>query len=376
MNRETIRAWAEIDLRAMQHNLQVAREKTGKKVMCVIKGDAHGHGAVASGRALEEAGADALAVACLTEAIALREGGIHLPILILGWTPPEYADEMVANRLTQSVLEEDYACRLSRAVTAGTLRVHVKLDTGMSRTGIFAQDEPEKAAAAICRIRDLPHLKIGGIFTHFAAADAAQKDDFTAWQVQNYLNVLNALEKMGFRENIIRHTGNSAGIFFHSECHFDMVRAGVMLYGLSPTNGWDQDLGLEPILTLKARVAQVKELPAGTHISYGCTYEAPRNMNVAVVTAGYADSYPRGLSNQGAWAIINGQRCLQVGRICMDMCMFDVTGKNVRVGDEVILYGRGGMTLEAVTNRIGTINCEPTCLLTNRVARVYVRGKG
>ncbi len=373
--KSALRSWAEIDVNALLHNYRLLREKTGKKVMCVIKGNAHGHGAVPCGLALEKAGADAFAVACLPEAVALREAGITKPILILGWTAPELVPVMLKNDLTQSVLEEAYAQQLEEVAAAegGTLSVHIKLDTGMSRTGILAQVDQHAAAETICRIQALPHLNITGIFTHFAVADVPEKDDFTAWQLKNYNTVLAELEKLGFAQEVVHHTGNSAGILYHPECYFDMVRAGVALYGFYPTNVNDPDIPLQPVLTLKAKVAQVKELPIGAHVSYGCTYETTKPTTIAIVTAGYADSYPRSLSSRGAYAVINGQRCRQVGRICMDMCMFDVTGVDVHSGDEVILYGKGGMSLEDVTNLAGTINCEPTCLLTNRVERIFIQ---
>lgn len=374
MTNDTIRAWVEIKTEAFVHNLEFAKRYTGKKVMCVIKGDAHGHGAVACGKVLEQHGADAFAVACLTEAIALRESGIEKPILILGYTPVECASELADYGLAQSVLDKDYALELNEVAQTQhkTVDVHAKLDTGMSRTGIFAQEDPKTAAQIVCRISKLPNLTLKGVFTHFAAADMPEKDHFTAWQLKNYKDVLSEMEALGFQGDIVRHAANSAGILYHPETHFDMIRMGVMMYGLYPDGVFQPDGPLEPALTLKARVAQVKELPAGAHISYGCTFETTRPTKVAVVTAGYADAYSRSMSNKGAYAMINGCKCPQVGRICMDMCMFDVTDVNVRRGDEVILYGRGGMPMEEVAALSGSINCEPLCLLTNRVKKVYV----
>jgi len=368
------RAWAEIDLTALVSNFRLAQEKTGGPVMCVIKGDAHGHGAVRCGLALEAAGAAAFAVACLPEAVALRNAGITKPVLILGWTPPEEAEELITHGITQSVMDEDYAAQLNAAAVqaGGTIPVHIKLDTGMSRTGLAAQNGPEEAAAAICRIEQLPGLNIYGIFTHFAAADVPEKDDFTAWQLSNYRAVLQELEHLGFDRPVVHHVGNSAGILYHPECYFDMVRAGVMLYGFYPDGKHQENGPLEPVLALKARVAQVKELSAGARVSYGCLFEAKEPMKIAVVTAGYADSYPRSLTGKGAWAVIGGRRCMQIGRVCMDMCMFDVTGTDVHAGDEVILYGRGGMPMDEMAALAGTINCEPTCLLTNRVQKIYL----
>ncbi len=372
---ETIRAWVEISTQAMVHNLQLAKRLTGRKVMAVIKGNAHGHGAAACGRALEKNGCDAFAVACLTEGEELRKSGIAAPILILGWTPAEYAAELGRYNLIQSILEEDYALELDQAAEAAgvTVEGHIKLDTGMSRTGIFAQENAAEAASSVIRISEMKHLHITGIFTHYAAADMPVKDDYTAWQLNNYQAVLDELKTRGFDRPLIRHTGNSASILYHSETYYDMVRMGVMMYGFYPNGIYDPDGPLEPALTMKARVAQVKELPAGAHISYGCTFETPHPMRIATVTAGYADSYPRILSNRGAYAVINGHKCPQVGRICMDMCMFDVTDAgDVDRGDEVILYGRGGMPMDKMAELTGSINCEPACLLTSRVARVYV----
>lgn len=368
------RTWAEIDLTAMKNNfLTLKRCAGGRKVMCVIKGNAHGHGAVPVGLALKEAGADAYATAAMAEAIELREAGITKPILVLGWTPAALAGDLVRYGLIQSILDEEYANELNDACRGlgEPLEVHIKLDTGMTRTGIFAQKDHKKAAEAVCRIDKLPNLKITGIFTHFAVADVPDRDDFTEWQRSNFCAVLNEMEKLGFTREITRHTSNSAGILYHPDCRFDMVRAGAALYGFNPTNEEEDIEGITPVLTFKTHVAQVKDIPKGALVSYGLTYEAPADMTIAIVAAGYADSYPRALSNKGAWAVINGQKCMQVGRICMDMCMFDVTGKDVHRGDEVILYGNGGMTLEQVTNLIPTINVEPPCLLTNRVKRIY-----
>ena len=368
------RAWAEIDLNALVNNYRTLRKAAGgAKMMCVIKGDAHGHGAVPLGLALAKEGADAFGVAALSEGIALRKAGIEQPVLVLGWTPAALADQLAAYRLTQSILDEEYANELNAACEGldAPLDVHIKLDTGMTRTGIFAQKDHKKAAEAVCRIDKLPNLRITGIFTHFAVADVPEQDGFTEWQRGNFCAVLDEMKRLGFDKDIVRHASNSAGILFHPDCRFDMVRAGVALYGFDPTNGEDGIEGITPILTLKTHVAQVKDIPKGAKISYGCIYEAPRDMTVAVAAAGYADSYPRALSGKGAWAVINGRKAPQVGRICMDMCMFDVTGLDVRRGDEVILYGNGGMTLEQITNLTGGINCETTSLLTNRVTRIY-----
>lgn len=374
MTNDTMRTWAEIDTAALVHNLNYAKKCTGKKIMCVIKGDAHGHGAVGCAKVFESSGADAFAVACLSEGIALRQAGVRLPILLLGWTPAEYAGSLAEFDLTQSILDEAYALELNDTAKAlgKTLDVHIKLDTGMSRTGIYAQSDHHRAAEAVLRIDRLSNLSITGIFTHCAAADMPEKDNYTAWQLSNYRAVLNELTKLGFDTPVLHHVGNSTCIMYHPEAHFDMVRMGVMMYGLYPDGCPSPDGPLQPVLSLKTRVAQVKEVPAGTHISYGCTFETDRPMKVAAVAAGYADAYPRRLSNRGAYAVIGGVKCPQIGRICMDMCMFDVTGVDVERGDEVILYGKGGMPMEEVARVADSINCEPLSVLTNRVKKIYL----
>ncbi len=375
------RAWAEIHREALVHNLNYAKEKTGRKIMCVIKGNAHGHGAVECGRVFQEAGADAFAVASFPEAMELREGGITLPILILGWTDPDSVPDMIENRITQSALSLSYARELSERAAgagadrpgAGKLSVHAKLDTGMTRTGIDAQHDPAAAARDVIAIDSLPGLDLTGIFTHLAAADMPEKDDYTAWQLENYRKVLAELDRQGFDKKVIHHVGNSATILYHPEGYFDMVREGVMMYGFYPNGVYEEDGPLEAVLALKARVAQVREIPAGTSVSYGCTFTSERPMKIAVATCGYADSYPRRLSNTGAWSVIRGHKCPQIGRICMDMCMFDVSGvPDVQEGDEIILYGRGGMSLDEAAEKAGTINCEITCLLTQRVEKIYI----
>jgi len=371
----TARTWAEIDLAALAHNYGLARA-TGKKVMCVIKANAYGHGAVRCGLHLEKLGADYFAVACLAEAIELREGGIVRPILILGYTAPEYAPEVIKYDLLQAVQDEASAAAWSAAALAagGRVKVHVKIDTGMSRTGIFAQGREAalKAAEAIEGIYALPGLIVDGLFTHFSVADTPEEDEYTAWQFENYSTVLSALEAKGLRPNIC-HASNSAAILAHPEAHLDMVREGIMLYGLYP-DSLPREGALRPVLTLKSRVAQVRELPAGASISYGRTFKSQGPIRIAVVTAGYADGHPRRLSNAG-YDVIRGKQFRQVGRICMDMHMIDITGDDsIRPGDEVTLWGGAGMSTEEASQIVGTINYELTCLVTPRSARVYVNG--
>ena len=373
----TARAWAQIDLAAMTHNFNIAKS-TGKKVMCVIKANAYGHGAVPCGLHLQKLGADFFAVACLAEALELREGGITRPILILGYTPAEYAAELAQYHITQTVYDMVSAEALSaEAAKAGvTIDVHIKVDTGMSRIGIYAQSAEAASAAAddIQRIYALPGLNVRGVYTHFSVADAPDQDSYTKWQLNNYNAVLNALAAKGINPEI-RHAGNTAAIMNHPDSHFDMIRAGIMLYGMYP-DGIHRNGPLKPVMTLKSRVAQIRELPAGASVSYGRTYETKAPIRMAVITAGYADGHPRRISDN-SYDIINGRSFPQIGRICMDMHMLDVTGDNtVKVGDEVSLWGGEGMTAEQVAERVGTLNYELTCLITPRIARVYIGENG
>lgn len=369
------RTWAEIDLGALRHNYAYAKQLSGKQVMCVIKADAYGHGAVRCGLYLQSIGADAFAVACLTEALELREAGLTKPLLILGYTAPENAPILAKHNLTQAVQDEASATALSKeAQMAGvTIDVHVKLDTGMGRLGIFAQGKEAALAAAeeVARIYELPNLRVRGLFTHFSVADTPSENDYTAWQLSNYNTVLNALTAKGLRPEIC-HASNSAAILAHADAHLDMVREGIMLYGLYPDSVPQPGGPLRPVLTLKSRVAQVRHFPANASVSYGRTYVSDRPIRAAVITAGYADGHPRRLSNQG-YDIIGGKPCKQIGRICMDMHMVDITDNDaVQVGDEVILWGGAGMSTEEVAQIVGTINYELTCLVTRRAARVYV----
>lgn len=367
------RTWAEIDMAALKHNFEIAK-RTGKKVLCVIKANAYGHGAVHCGLFLEKQGADFFAVACLSEAIELREGGITKPILILGYTPEKYAETLAKYDITQAVQDERTALEFGRYATeAGVnLNVHVKIDTGMSRTGIFAQGEEAALAAAdtIERIYNIPGITVKGMFTHFSVADTPSEDEYTAWQFKNYTTVLNALTAKGLRPEVC-HASNSAAILAHPEAHLDMVREGIILYGMYPDSE-PRKGELKPVLTLKSRVAQVRDLPAGTSISYGRTFISDKPIRTAVITAGYADGHPRRISN-ASYDMIHGKKFKQVGRICMDMHMIDVTGDDsVKVGDEVTLWGGAGMTAEEVGKVVGTINYELTCLITPRVSRVYI----
>lgn len=368
---KTARTWVEIDLRALKHNLEYAKRNIGRKVICVIKADAYGHGAVQCGRYLEKNGADMFAVAALQEALELRENGIKLPILILGYTDPIHAKVISEMDLEQTVVDEAHAVALNKAAKENgcTVKVHVAIDTGMSRIGVFAQANHRDAVDAVERICNMSNLDVTGMYTHFAAADDPAQYEFTSFQYKNYSIVFNGLAERGIRIPNC-HVSNSAAIL-SSPVHFDSIREGIILYGLYPNSKPVEYGVLEPVMTLKSRVTQVRELPAGATVGYGRTFTVTEPIKSAVICAGYADGYNRRLSN-AARISINNQFYPQIGRICMDVAMANVTGGDVKPGDEAILFGRGGMSLEEVSQIVGTINYELSCLVSKRVPRVYV----
>lgn len=373
--RET-RAWADIDLDALAHNYDVIREWTqgeGKhtvKFLGIVKADAYGHGAVMVSRKLQELGAEMLAVACLAEAMELRQGGITIPILCLGQTPVERADDLLEYHVTQTVGELEYGRALSAAAEkAGTkLPIHIKLDTGMGRLGFLWREGTQ--AAAIEEIKALcvlPGLRAEGLFTHFAAADGNM--DYSELQGRRFQEARAALERAGITLNEY-HCAASAALLSYPWAHMTMVRPGIALYGHDPVP--DRETPgkphLLPVMTLKARINSVRTLPAGTKVGYGCTATLTRNSRIAVLSIGYADGLPRSLSNK-LNVKIHGMRCPVMGRICMDACMVDVTAlPYVKTGDIAVLYGE---ELNQVADLAGTISNELLCGVSPRIPRIY-----
>ena len=366
------RSWAEVRLGAIEHNYRALKAAlpAGTRVVGVVKADGYGHGAIPVARRLQDIGGDYLAVACLEELRALRAAGITLPVLILGWTAPVYAPELVDLDATQAVGELAYAEQLSEALrgTNKTLRIHLKLETGMGRTGFRAFGEHALAQAA--RAARLPGLYTQGIFTHFCVSDA--DDDrraFTLVQAERFRNGIAFIEAELGRRLELRHCANSGATLHFPELAMDMARPGICLYGLYP--GKDHgSVQLRPAMSFYTRVAYVRDYYPGDTVSYGQTYTVTEKSRLAVLTAGYADGLHRALSGK-LQVVINGHRVPQVGRICMDMCMADVTGLDVKSGDAVEIFGEN-MPVDALADAAGTINYELTCALTPRVPRVYV----
>lgn len=372
-----IRTWAEIDLDNLAHNYNEIRARVGKEVqmMAVVKANGYGHGDIQAARTLDRCGAEWFGVSNVLEARALRRGGITKPILVLGYTPVQNARDIFELSLTQCVFSEEYAEQLADAARKEnlTLDCHLKLDTGMNRLG-FDTHEPAELVLKLARICYLPNLKVNGVFTHFAMADEDTDEGryYTAMQHRRFANVLDELGKKGFRFPFV-HCCNSAGIFNYPDYHHNMVRPGIALYGLWPGRRPIEGVDLKPVMTLKSVVAMTKELPSGEKISYGGTYEAFGNMKVATVPIGYADGYPRSLSNRG-YAYVGEKVVPVVGRICMDQLMLDVTGLDVQVGDEVILFGgHSPIGAENIAGMTGTISYEIVCDIACRVQKVYMK---
>ncbi|MFH1982079.1 MAG: alanine racemase [Pseudomonadota bacterium] len=375
--------WAEIDLSAIAENTRELRRITRPeaRLMAVVKADAYGHGAAEVARTAMAAGASVLGVARLGEAISLRQAGISAPILIFSYTAPQDAEALVRLDLAQSVFDVETAMAFSQhAVTLGQpIHLHLKVDTGMGRLGIFPDNGPgvpvpSEAVAAARTIAALPGIILEGLSTHFAAADSADKD-FTHRQFTRFTAFIDRLTAAGVHIPI-KHAANSAAIIDHPETHLDMVRAGIALYGLRPSNEVNLSrLRLTPAMTLKSRIVQLKCVGAGFTVSYGMTWTAKRPTAIATVPVGYADGFSRRLSNIGEM-LVHGRRAPIRGRVCMDHTMIDVGDiPEARTGDEVVIFGRQNgaeISAEAVAEQLGTINYEVTSALTSRVQRIFV----
>ena len=370
------RTWADIDLDALAHNYRAIRGHipSGCQFLGVMKADAYGHGAVPVSHALVELGADYLAVSNLEEAVQLRRGGIRAPILILGYTPPMYAENMIYLDLTQEIHSLEYARELNDALngTNFILNTHMKLDTGMTRIG-FTAYEDEKTLEEMVLAARLPHLQVEGAFMHFCVADSRLPEDeaFTRLQYQRFEDALDFLQTRGIRPEI-RHCCNSGATLLYPEYAMDMVRPGVMTYGVCPSDDPAGILKLEPVLRLYTTVSQLRDIPAGRDISYGRTYTTQEARRIAVLSIGYADGLQRSLSGNVEF-LLHGKRVPVVGRICMDMCMVDVTEvPEARVGDEVTVIG-ADLPCENLSNRLGTIPYEVLCGINKRIPRIYLQ---
>lgn len=367
MEREQARCWAEIDLGALEHNYRLLRRHAaGSKFVGVVKANAYGHGAAAVAKKLEELGTDYLAVACLDEAVALREAGIKAPILILGVTEPRFTGELLRYDLTQNVpslaLAKGYSAAADRP-----LKVHMKVDTGMGRLGFVG----EQGIRDLLEAAALPNLVTEGLFSHFADADGSE--EYVRFQLKLFTHARDSLKEKGLTFPIA-HCAASAATLHYPATHMDMVRPGIALYGHYP----DEKVALggeylKPVMTLKSRVMDTRNLPAGSFVSYGRTYRLTRDSRLAVLGIGYADGLRRGLSGRMKVAFEGGQ-ARQVGRICMDLCMVDVTDlPEVKNEDAAEIFG-GRLPVEEKAQTLDTISYELLTAVAPRVKRIYREG--
>ena len=371
------RTWAEISLDNLTHNFETIRRQVGPKakLLGVVKADAYGHGAVRVAKHLERLGAGYLAVSNLDECEELRVNGITLPILMLGFTPADQAGRILKNDMTQAVpnlaIAEAYS---SAAVHAGgTMKVHIKLDTGMGRLG-FQCDDAHFAASLrdILKILTLPGLDVEGVFTHFCVSDEAADEcvEFTKVQHDRFLRMIDAVETQGNFRFRLHHCCNAGGIASYPEWAWDMVRCGIILYG---TGDLAERMGMKPVMTVKTTVSTIKDFDPDTSISYGRQFFTTRPSRIAVLPIGYADGLFRALSGKLRVLTPYGE-AQQVGRICMDMCMIDVTDlPQLRVGDEIEVFGEHQL-IESAAKQCGTISYELLCAVSKRVPRYYYLG--
>lgn len=356
--------WVEVDLAAIQHNVHELKRLTTAQLMAMVKANAYGHGAVRVSQAVAAAGGDWLGVARVEEGLALRAAGIGLPILVLGYTPPAQAAAAAAQRLALMVAEVETA-QAYAAQVAQPLAVHLKVDTGMGRLGAL----PAEAVGVLRTLSNLPSLRVEGLYTHFAGSDLANRSA-TEQQLATFNEVLAACKAAGLRPPVV-HASNSAAIFSLPAAHFDVVRAGIALYGLNPSEAVPCPPTLRPALTWKSQVVAVKTLPPGHGVSYGPEYVTTTTERLAVVAVGYGDGFRRVPKNVNQ-VLIHGQVASVRGRVCMDNVVVGINHlPQVQVGDEVVIVGPG-MTADEVAARWGTINYDVTTGIAARVERVYV----
>ncbi|MFY9139959.1 MAG: alanine racemase [Thermacetogeniaceae bacterium] len=370
--------WAEIDLDALKNNVQEMRRITDQnaQLMAVVKANGYGHGIEQIARTALESGANWLGVALLEEALLLRDKGITAPILILGYTPVDDAVEVINHDISQTIFTvEDARAFAAAAHRLGKkAKVHIKIDTGMGRLGFSPQGD---TLDKIRNLSQLPDLDIEGIFTHFATADESDK----AFAEEQFMRFQQLLKQLAAHHIYFkwRHCANSAAVIDLPYTHLDLVRPGIALYGYYPSPYVNRALvKLLPVMSLKARVSFVKEVPKGCSISYGRKYIAKKKTLIATIPLGYGDGYSRLLSNQGE-VLIRGKRAPVVGRVCMDQLMVDVGHiHDVQQGDEVVLLGRQEgeeITADELAEKLGTISYEILCMISERVPRVYLCNK-
>ncbi len=367
------RTWAEIDLSALKHNLKIIREKAQpSKIMAVVKANAYGHSVDLVAPEIEKEGVDFFAVSNLGEALQLRDLFVKTPILILGYTPVNAVKVLSDNNISQCVYDYTYAKALSKQAQESNveLKIHIKLDTGMSRLGFDCRSAELNGIEQAIAAATLENFVLEGIFTHFALSDRtpAEEDGFTDEQFARFNAGIEKFEASGLKPKIC-HCCNSAACLLDSDKHLSLVRPGIILYGLTPNADLQLQENLIPVMTLKSVISMVKTIEAGDTVNYGRTYKAGKPTKIATVAAGYADGYPRLLSNKG-YVLINGKKAPIVGKICMDQLSVDVSDiDEADIGQEVILFGKE-LPVEELAQLCQTINYEIICNISPRVPRI------
>lgn len=376
------RTWAEISLDNLNHNYHALREKLPSecRFLGVVKADAYGHGAVPVSRHLKELGAEFLAVSNFEEATQLRCNGIRGPILILGYTPVKYAEDLAKMGIRQEVHSLEYARTLNERLKGlhRRLRVHIKLDTGMSRLGFFAYNH-EQTVEELKEVARMDNLLIEGVFTHFPVADSIDGADenFTRTQFERFTSMLTTLQGVGIKPEI-RHCCNSGASILYPEYAMDMIRPGIATYGVLPSGDLRGRIDLKPVMSLRSTIFQIRDFEPNITVSYGRTYTTRDPERIAVVGIGYADGLSRSFSNNISF-LLHGKRVPQVGRICMDMCMIDISKvPEAQVNDVVTVFGEDGgdeIEVESLSNRLNTIPYEILCGINKRIPRIYLDGE-
>lgn len=369
-------SWAEVDLAAVRHNVRAVKALLGERshLWAVVKAGAYGHGAVPTARAAVEAGADGLAVSCLSEAAELRKAGISVPVLHLGAGEPRSAQRILRLGVVQAVCTRALVQALSRAAErlGEPAKVHLKIDTGMGRFGV----SPDEAAAFASFIAGLPQVRLMGVFSHLATADS-EDPAYALAQFARFQHAVRTIAQSGLQVGM-RHLTNSAATLRFPDMCLDGVRTGLLIYGIRPDSPGLAQLDLRPALTWKSRIAFLHRIPAGSPISYGGTYVTPRECNIGVLPLGYADGYPRSASNR-AHVLVRGRRCPVVGVVCMDHVMIDLSlAQDAGIGEEVVLVGRQGnsrVSPNELAQWAGTVVHEVPTVIGRRVKRVYLDPK-
>lgn len=372
------RTWAEINIKNLKYNYQNIKRIIPKetKVCCVVKANAYGHGAKQVAKCLQDEGADWFAVSNFAEALELRESGIDRPILILGYTPCKFAHLLAKNKISQCVFSLEYAKKLSEYAKRykSTINIHIKIDTGMGRIGFSGSAEKQSTIDEIFEACNLDNLYPEGIFTHFSQADNGnQGKEFTIQQFNRFTKVIDMLKAKGIEFNI-KHCSNSAAIIDYPEFSLDMVRPGIILYGLNPSDSLINSISLLPVMKLKTIISYIKEVDVNTPISYGSEYVTTKKQRIATLPIGYADGLWRSHFKNQSKLLINKRLASITGRICMDQTMIDITDiDTAKEEDEVVIFGddEGLVNANKLAKNNGSIGYEMLCSVSSRVPRIY-----